>query len=290
MNILLTGGSGFLGSALARHLAHRHELTLLLRRESSLARLPDTTGLRIARPETDDDIRSLVQATRPDVVVHTACRYGRQGETLQALSDANIRLGLGLLEALKATGHPATFINTGTVLEASVNPYALSKHQFSQWGEMFARDTAGAIRWLNVRLQHMYGPHDDPSKFTTHVLRSCMRNAPSLQLTLGEQRRDLIYIDDAVTAYDTLIEQAPTLPPMLDIDVGSGVAPTIRVFVETVHRLTGATTELRFGAVPYRANEAMHCQADIAFMRGLGWAPAFDLEAGLKKTLETESP
>ncbi len=291
MNILLTGASGFLGSALALQLREQgHALSLLLRRQSSLSRLKgEEAGFHIGRPEDDAQLQSFVRKARPDAVIHTACLYGRQGESVQQLTDANVRLGIGLLDALKGLDKRVTFINTGTSLAASVNAYALSKHQLKQWGELFAAQTDGLIQWINVKLEHMYGPGDDASKFTTHVLRSCLRQAPSLQLTAGEQRRDLIYIDDVVSAYRTLLEQAHTLPASLDIEVGSGRAPTIREFVETARRLTGAATELQFGAVPYRPNEAMHCQADITQMRRLGWQPAFDLEAGLTKTIELES-
>lgn len=142
--------------------------------------------------------------------------------------------------------------------------------------------------FINVLLQHMYGPGDDASKFTTHVLHACHRNDPVLKLTAGEQARDFIYIDDVVSAYDTLLTQRHQLDTVQDIDVGSGVAPTIRQFVETAHRLTASRTELLFGALPYRANEAMHCLANVARMTQLGWVPAFDLNAGLKKTIELE--
>ena len=68
----------------------------------------------------------------------------------------------------------------------------------------------------------------------------------------------------------------------------SGVAPTVREFVETVHRLTSSRTKLNFGRLNYRPNEAMLCQANISHMKALGWQPRFDLHAGLKKTIELE--
>ena len=134
----------------------------------------------------------------------------------------------------------------------------------------------------------MYGPGDDTSKFTSLVLHACHRNDPALKLTAGAQARDFIYIDDVVSAYDALFTQRHRLDSVEDIEVGSGVAPTIRQFVETAHRLTASRTELLFGAMPYRANEAMHCMANVARMTQLGWSPAFDLNAGLKKTIELE--
>lgn len=290
MKILLTGASGFLGSALALHWRNAgHQVALLMRPTSKLDRLPGSEGsFDIGRCTTDAEVDAFVKVAQPEVVVHTACAYGRQGETSLQLFDANLRLGLVILQALQNAAQPVTFINTGSALEPEVSPYALSKHQFAQWGRMLAVQSGGKLRFVNVLLQHMYGPGDDASKFTTHVLHACHRNEPVLKLTAGEQARDFIYIDDVVSAYDMLITQCNQLDAVLDIEVGSGVAPTIREFVETSHRLTASSTELLFGALPYRANEAMHCLANVERIKKLGWEPAYDLNAGLKKTIELE--
>ena len=290
MNILLTGASGFLGSALALHLHHAgHSLALLLRPTSRLDRLQGLDGaFDLGRCATDNELDTFVCRAQPDVTIHTACAYGRRGESILQLVDANLRLGLLILQALQRAGRPATFINTGTVLAPDLSPYALAKHQFARWGRFWADQSNGRLRFINVLLQHMYGPGDDPSKFTTHVIHACQRNQSALRLTAGEQRRDFIYIDDVVSAYSTLLEHCVRSKLAPDIEVGSGIALTIREFVETAHRLSASRTQLLFGARSYRTNEAMHCQADIAYMRALGWMPKFDLEAGLKKTLELE--
>ena len=290
MKILLTGASGFLGSALALHW-HKagHQVALLLRPTSKPDRLCGLdSSFDIGRPTTDAQVTAFVKQVQPEVVVHTACAYGRQGESSLQLFDANLRLGLVILQDLQKAAQPVTFINTGSVLAPDVSPYALSKNQFAQWGRMLATQSSGQLKFVNVLLQHMYGPGDDASKFTTHVLHACHRNEPVLKLTEGEQARDFIYIEDVVSAYDTLLTQCNQLDAVLDIEVGSGVAPTIRQFVETAHRLTASRTELVFGALPYRANEAMHCLANVERIKKLGWHPAFDLEAGLKKTIELE--
>lgn len=290
MKILLTGASGFLGSALALHwLRAGHQVALLVRPTSQLNRLCGLeASFEIGHCTTDAEVVTFTKWVQPEVVVHTACAYGRRDENSLQLFDANLRLGLIILQALQQVGRPVSFVNTGSALAPEVSPYALSKHQFAQWGGMLAAQSGGQLRFVNVLLQHMYGPGDDASKFTTHVLHACQRNDPVLKLTAGEQARDFIYIDDVVSAYDALLTQCHQLDAILDIEVGSGVAPTIRQFVETAHRLTASRTELLFGALPYRANEAMHCQANLTRMAQLGWTPAFDLNAGLKKTIELE--
>jgi nucleoside-diphosphate-sugar epimerase len=292
MKILLTGGSGFLGSALARHFATAgHELALLLRPGSSMQRLAGLESrLHIGRAASDAEIADFVAAARPEAVIHTACAYGRAGEGAAQIADANLRFGLVLLESLQAIDRPVDFLNTGSALEGAVSAYALAKQQFVQWGELFAARPAGALRFINLKLQHMYGPGDDRSKFTTHVLHACRSNQPRLALTAGEQARDFIHIDDVVRAYDTVLANADRFAAFDQIDVGSGTAPRIREFVETAHHLTGSRTALEFGALPYRPNEAMHCQADTTRLRALGWPAPLGLAAGLQLTLAQEFP
>lgn len=290
MNLLITGASGFLGSALALHLLEAgHRVGLLLRPASQLVRLRGREGsFALGRCISNQEIEEFISSIEPDAVIHTACAYGRQGEGLVTINDANLRFGLLILQALLNLKKPVTFINTGTVLEANVNPYALTKHQFAQWGRFLASQPAHQLRFVNVHLQHMYGPGDDPSKFTTHVLNTCRRNEPTLKLTGGEQIRDFIYIDDVISAYSTLLEKRNDLASTVDIEVGSGEAQSIRKFVHTVHKLTASKTELQYGALPYRLNEPMHLQADISQMKELGWQPKFGLELGLRRTLEME--
>lgn len=290
MNILLTGASGFLGSAVALHLVDAgYQVALLLRHASSLRRLHGRESeFELGRYESDGEIDAFIRHVQPDVVMHTACAYGRSGETLLQVSDANLRYGLTILQTLVRSQKPVTFINTGTILDATVSLYALTKQQFSQSGRFLAAQSSGQLRFINILLQHMYGPGDDLSKFTSHVLSSCYQNQPILELTAGEQKRDFIYIDDVVSAYTTLLEQRSKFGVTVDIEVGSGVAPTIREFVETVQKVTASRTELHFGAMNYRPNEPMHCQANIEQMNELGWQPKFDLERGLKRTIELE--
>lgn len=294
MRILLTGASGFLGSALARHwIACGHSLWLLARPTSRLDRLGDLpSSVRVVRASAPDEVEAAVRATAPDTIVHTACSYGRKGETAFDVMEANLRLGMVMLQALldqpaRESG-PTTFLNTGTVLEPDVSLYALSKTQFSAWGAQLAIQAPDRLRFIDIRLQQMYGPSDDRSKFTTHVIEACCNNEPRLALTAGEQRRDFIHIDDVVRAYDRILEQRGDFVASDAIDVGSGHAVTMRSFVELVKQVAGASTVLDFGAVPYRDNEAMLCVADTTRLCGLGWQPGVSLADGVKSM--TDAP
>ena len=286
--ILLTGVTGFLGSHLAKALlAAGCEVVALKRRASSLRRVElfasDIVFFDIDEFDFDNLFRNCGEI---DAIIHTATCYGRNTESVSDIFTANTEFPLRLLDAGSRAG-VKLFLNTDTILDKYLNLYALSKNQLLQWGIFFSLQKK--IRFVNIRLEHFYGPCDDQSKFTTHVINSCLTNVPELKLTLGEQRRDFIYIDDVVSAYLVLLEKIDSIKgSFMEFDVGSGQSVSIREFVEAVHRLTISNTYLAFGALPYREGEVMHSAADISGLAALGWQCHNDIEAGVKKVIEQE--
>lgn len=217
---------------------------------------------------------------RFDAVVHTATCYGRRGESVTEIFEANTAFPRRLLEA-------ATFVNTDTTLHSDLNAYSLSKNYFAEWEKTYGE--SGKIRFLNICPEHMSGPGDEASKFTTHVIRSCLANVPDIKLTPGHQKRDFIHIDDVVSAYTLLLEKHQALDrSFLSFGLGSGDPVSIREFAELVQHLTHSRTELKFGALPYREGEILESAADIGALRALGWRPGLDLSEGLHKTIRQE--
>jgi CDP-paratose synthetase len=290
MNVLLTGASGFLGSALALKFRRiGYNVSLLLRKESSVKKLiHQRCQFRLARFDSYEEIRQLVRDVKPDVVVHAACNYGRNGESMLELTKINLELGLAIYDALAQIKQPVTFIQAGTSLNPMVSPYALTKHQFKQSADYLATKSGGWFQFIEIRLQHLYGPGDGQEKFASRVLKSCYQNVPILELTKGEQIRDFVYVEDTVNAFITIIQKRDYFLISDQVDVGSGEPTTILDFVKTVHALTKSRTELRFGAIPYRDHEPMKCIADIRRMNALGWKPQFNLVSGLRNIIEQE--
>jgi len=290
LNILITGAGGFLGSALARKLGEMdHQVSLLVRKNTSLCRLEDILPFKIGRCETDAEINEFISDVLPDMVIHTACCYGRGGESPLQIIDSNIWFGMVLLNAIKSLEKKVSFINTGTVLSRDVSLYALTKIQFEELGTYISNTSNKNIQFINIKLQHMYGPGDHASKFTSYVINACKNNVPTLPLTLGEQKRDFIYIDDVVDAYVRILQNVTTFNGQQQIELGSGAAPRLRDFVEIAHKLTNSKTKLLFGQIPYRENDAMSMVANIDVLKRLGWLPKFDIKSGIKKTIEMEA-
>jgi len=288
MRILLTGITGYLGSHLAHALLNNgHEVIGLKRTSSSLQRI-DSILPKLALHDVESVNLSIwfKQLGKVDAVIHTATSYGRKGESFSEILQANLVFPLKLLNAA-IEASVALFINTDTVLDKFLNPYALSKGQFAEWGKYFAEQQE--IHFINIKLEHFYGPKDDPTKFTAHVINSCLNNVAELNLTQGEQQRDFIYIDDAVSAYLVLLNKHTMFKEQfIELDLGSGIAITIKQFVETVHKLTQSTTLLNFGALSYRAGEAMYSKATTEHLESLGWQCQQDLNAGINLIIEQQ--
>jgi len=293
-NVLLTGATGFLGSHLLQAFLENGWHVAILKRSFS-----DTRRIREYLDRVKSFDLDLVPLEKPfeecgqfDCVVHTATNYGRHGETATEVFESNLSFPLRLLNAATFFNtaiffNTTTFFNKATLLYAYLNYYALSKRQFEDWGRIFANQ--GKIQFVNIKLEHMYGPGDDLSKFTTWIVQSCINNIDKIELTPGEQKRDFIHIDDVVSAYKLLVEKGrQSGVGFQEFELGRGKAVSMREFVEAAKRLTGANTELAFGAKAYRENELMHSEADIAKLLALGWKSKYDLSAGLKKMIELE--
>jgi nucleoside-diphosphate-sugar epimerase len=286
--ILITGVTGFLGSSLAIELVNQDYNVVALKRKSSSLKRIETILSKIHLYDIEDvDFLTFFQSHHKiDIIIHTATSYGRNNETPLEIFDANTSFPLKLLD-MASLANVSKFINTDTILDKFLNLYSLSKNHLLDWGKFYSM--RNKIEFINMRLEHFYGPADDGSKFTSYVINNCVSNTAGLKLTLGEQSRDFIYIDDVVSAYLTVLNwEKPIDNYFSEYDVGSGKSVTIRKFVETVHRITKSNINLEFGAVPYRIGEVMKSKANITALKALGWNCRFSLEEGLMLTIKNE--
>jgi len=284
---LVTGATGFIGGHVVRALHAAGWRVHALARATS-----DVGGLKAAGVTVHDaagDPDAVFTAGPLDAVLLLAASYGRGAESPSATLAANVRFPLTLLERAVAATVPVV-VHADTCFTPDykyLRPYTLSKKQFAQWGRVLADGTA--TRFVNLVLQHPYGPGDRVGKFVPGMLRECLDAAGDIALTLGEQRKDFVYVGDVAAAFLAVLDNLGKLPAgAVDLECGTGQAVSIRAFVETIHRLTGSRAALRFGALPYRDGEIMLSQADPTALRALGWEARVALDDGLRATLRED--
>ncbi|MBX3280502.1 MAG: NAD(P)-dependent oxidoreductase [Acidobacteria bacterium] len=295
--IAVTGAGGFLGRHLAHALVARGANPLLLVHSSLERELPE--GLRRVSLDLTERaaVGSVLELERPQIIFHLA---GTRGIGAGALTwsrcvELNVDSTVHLLEASQRAGVERVVI-IGTADEygnqpgplredlplAPASPYAVSKTVATQIAQaMHARDGCPVVI---LRPFTVYGPGQPANMFVSEAI-GCAVHGEAFRMTEGRQRRDLIYVDDAIDAFIAAAE-APGVEGQV-INVGSGEAYALRDVARMVWRLSGTDAELMIGARAGAAAELHDTWADVTRAKELlGWSPRVGLEVGLAKMIE----
>jgi len=289
MSILLTGTTGFLGSYLLKSFVNSgHEIIALKRTTSNTHRIDNylkkTTFYDIDKVNLED----IFKNHKIDIVINTVTNYGRIDNKIFSILDTNLIFGLKLLEE-SVNANVKAFINTDTLLERNINAYALSKAQLVDWMKFLSNKNT---KMINIRIEHMYGPKDDENKFIYWLINQLKQNVEKIDLTSGIQKRDFIYIDDIVNAYEIIIQYINSFSNYEEFELGSGNFLEVKIFVKKIYEEISnkqtLNTKLNFGEVSYRDNENMEMKANIQKLTNLGWKAKVSIEDGIKKIINEE--
>lgn len=283
MTILLTGATGFLGSHLFKFWIDKgHRLVVLKRSTSSTQRLKGYMDYISWYDVDQPNWKEVFDRHQFDTVVHVAASYGRNGEASSEILQSNTLFPLRLLE-LAIQNNVKHFINTASSLPRDINAYALSKAQFQDW----LVNKKNEIHSVNVELEYFFGPCDEDWKFISMVIQKLLNNEPFINFTQGLQKRDFIYIDDVVSAFDLILNRIRDLESGSIVPIGSGKSYTLRSVVELCKQiLNNSTTTLNFGSIPDRKGEVDELVADTSILKSLGWKSEYSLEKGLMKFIK----
>ena len=271
MNILILGGNGYLGSkVLAALLAEsQHTIICAVRRDSSFTRIQNIENI-LTIPASVEAVEAITRYTTIDTVLNFACCYGKENILYSDVIEANIEYPLRILNCVTKHGCKR-FLTIGTGLPDNLNMYSFSKKMFSEFGNFYAENHG--IDFLNIKLQMFYGPDEPKDRFIPCLILK-MLNGEDVDVTLGMQHRDIIFIDDVIKAIIAVFRSE--LHGYQEVSVGTGIAPTISELVDYVWQETGKLSLVKKGAVPMRPNEP-DCIADntklcsITQWNPIGW-------------------
>lgn len=283
--ILITGGTGYLGSHFINKFYFKYDFIILKRSFSDTSKLKIDDNSAIFYDLDKIVLKKIFEENQIDLVFHCATNYGRSDQNELNILDCNLTLPVSLLQ-LSTKYNINSFINTDTILDKRVSHYALSKNHFNEWLKIFSNK----IQCINVRLEHFYGPNDDKTKFISKILNLLFTNVEQIELTKGEQIRYFLHIDDVIDAFDIIINQNNEIGNGYHkIDIGSSQGISIKDVTTLLKKLTENTsTILNFGAIEYRQNEIMNPKLDLNYILNLGWKSKLTLEDGLKEVVEFE--
>ena len=300
MNVLVTGGAGFVGSHVvdrllaASHTVHVLDNLATGRRE----RVPAAARLHVCDLR-DARLDTVITAARPAVVVHVAAQAAVSRSVSDPRHDASVNvLGtIALLESCRRAGVPrAVYISTGGAAYGDTDvlptpedhpirpasPYGISKVTAERYLEVWAALTGAS--GLTLRLANVYGPRQDPAGeagviaiFASRLLSGvpCVVNGD------GDQTRDYVYVGDVADA----VALAVSSPDAVGIaNIGTGIETTVNDLYRRLARLTNVRGDAEHA--PAKPGEQRRSVLDATRAKSLlGWSATTPLDEGLTQTV-----
>lgn len=268
-SILITGSHGYLGSRLYQALIDAGHAVTRFQRKGSAVESDCATYESIIRSQQ-----------KFDFIVHTATLYQRHGESEAAVREANVAQPQLLLDYICSQSPHSVFLNIDTALRPEINVYAATKHEFR-----LALERNGTP-YINLVLDQFYGPGDSDKKFHVWLTRRLLFAQGPIQLTTGEQSRNLTHVDDLVRTIVDLIKQSTYRGT---VRLMGPDTLQIRELAAMICRVTGEPlTRLEFGKIPQRiaGGDELAPANNVQILSPV--PPNVPLETGLRAMIEYE--
>ena len=172
MKILITGGTGFVGSHLVNSLVEKEvDLVVLKRSTSNPWRIEESIDKITSYNIDEISLQDIVSQEKADIILHLATNQGRQGELIDQIIHSNVTFPSILLDTAIQNGLKA-FINTDTSASGDHSLYASTKKAFLPVLNHY--HTKNNLTVINFQLEYVYGPKDDDTKFIPYLMKSFM--------------------------------------------------------------------------------------------------------------------
>ncbi len=287
---LVTGATGFLGSHLTAFLRQKGVPTVGIARNSTGDDVYDVDIRdRIALAKTFEEVK-------PDVVYHLAADRRRDPapDVFPDLVATNVGGTANVLYAANSVGCSRVVV-AGTAeeygpidppfketdREAPNNAYGATKLAATRLAIAFGEFTGLPVTVLRATV--VYGPGQS-TDMLVGALVEALAKGERIPMTSGNQRKDFIYVSDAVEGL-VRASLAPRAAGKI-LNLGSGKSIPVREVAETAQRLAGRQGLLGLGELPLRQGEILDYVVDMSqTIELLDWAPRVSLIDGLRATL-----
>jgi nucleoside-diphosphate-sugar epimerase len=299
--VLVTGGSGFIGSHLTERLVKLGaDVTITTRYKNSMENIRvrkiwDKINL-IELDIRDLDSLKKIRDIEPEIIFHLAA-YIHVGDSFVHVNEALDTNGKGTANLIESYGDYERFIYVSssevyglqetvpfkeTAQPRPLSPYAIGKYTGELYCKMKYQITKQPI--VILRPFNAFGPKQSTKAIIPELILNCLKNK-EIKTTKGKQTREFNFVENIIDGFILAAQKKKAVGQV--INIGSGNEIAIKDLVLKIAELTHTKSELKIGALPYRPTEIWRMCADNSRAKKiLGWKPKISFEDGLKKTIE----
>ncbi|MEX1258688.1 MAG: NAD-dependent epimerase/dehydratase family protein [Gemmatimonadota bacterium] len=304
MNVLVTGGAGFIGSHVAEGYLARGDDVWVVDDLSSGKEANVPEGATFVRMAIEDPgLARLFSQVGFDLVNHHAAQINVRVSVADPAKDArtNVLGLLNVLEAVRRQGRGRViFISSGGVVygepeevptpetapKLPLSPYGVTKLAGEFYLQYYRR--VHGLDYIALRYSNVYGPRQDPDGEAGVVAIFSTRLLAGEELHIygdGEQTRDYVYVGDLVRA-NLMASDLPIFSEGglddLAFNVGTSLATNVLTLANVLEEVSGLQSGRSFQ--PARDGELRHSTLNTSKLRSLGWTPQVGLHDGLGET------
>lgn len=302
--ILITGGAGFIGSALGAHLAAQgHELAVIDNLSFGVRELAPVPDARFHSVDIRDQgaLEEVIGSFQPELVLHLAAVHFIPYCNAHPAEAADINI-TGTLRVLDACARSRALRQVFVASTAAVYPiadgpiaedhplgpidiYGISKLATERLASEFHLRTDVPV--IIGRFFNAFGPNETNPHLIPEIQRQVLRGARSLRLGNLDPRRDFIHTADMAKAMDLLLHAG--IGGCEVFNIGRGIEYSVREIVAAFERQLGEPLRIEVDPARVRKVERMHLLADVTKLkRATGWEPAWGIDEGVATLLREQ--
>jgi UDP-glucose 4-epimerase len=297
MKTLVTGGAGFIGSAVVPSLqADGHDVYVLDNLSFGSRDFIDVSDDHFFLADIRDakEVERIILELQPEVVVHLAAihfiPYCNQHPFEAA--DTNIRGTLNILNVCKKISGLKKFFMASTaavypIYDEAVNEnhelhpldiYGLSKLTCEKLCKEFHLETGNDT--IVCRFFNAFGPNETNPHLIPEIEKQLREGHRTINLGNLTPKRDFIHTHDMANAVKTLLAQEKVGYDTFNL--GRGIEYSVVEIVEAFERQLNEKIEIKVDQKRVRKVERQHLLADVTKLKKIGWEPQWGIDEGIK--------
>ena len=294
--IILTGGTGFIGSHILERLLKLNKKVILLKRSfSDTWRINEFIGNEnlVLKDVDKENLNDIFNQYNVEGIFHLASIAQRDIDLdiITNMIDTNIAFPTKLLET-SANNNVKFFINTGSVYEYKLNQppisektkikpfnlYASTKIAFEDILKFYSNDYD--LNCSTLKLFTPYGPKDNENKIIPYLIINSIKKE-NIFVKSPDKTLDLIYVEDIVDCYINLMNNISKFKEYEIFNVGTGIGTPIKDVLKLIEHNLGKNNNVNFGDLE---DHQVWC-SNNKIKKRLNCNPEIKLNNGMKITI-----